>query len=58
MELEKMAKNISEELKELAKKEDELSQKTLLKEVSNFEKIKEQEKLKTILIRFKVIYMS
>ena len=46
MELEKMAKVISEELKELAKKEDILSNKTLSKEISNFEKNKEQEKIK------------
>ena len=41
-----MAKDISEELKELAKKEDILSKKTLSKEISNFKKNKEQEKIK------------
>ena len=46
LELEKMAKEISENLKDLAQKEESLGEKTLSKEISSFEKNKEQEKIK------------
>tara|TARA_B100000035_G_C21033734_1_gene569765 strand:+ start:542 stop:3844 length:3303 start_codon:yes stop_codon:yes gene_type:complete len=46
LELEKMAKDISENLKDLAQKEESLRKKTLSKETSSFEKNKEQEKIK------------
>ena len=46
LELEKMAKEVSEKLMELSKKEEILGEKTLSKEISSFEKNKEQEKIK------------
>ena len=46
MEMEKMAKDISKELKDLAIKQDELSERTLNKDFSEFKKNQEQEQLK------------
>ena len=46
MEMEKMAKDISKELKDLAIKQDELSERTLNKGFSEFKKNQEQEQLK------------
>ena len=46
IELEKMAEDIAEELKNLAKKQEDFKQKTMDKDVLDFKKNQEQEKIK------------